>query len=100
MNGAQQAEAIFDAIGKLSRAVHARDRRLTKLAQIASCEVKEWGRCDHWTKSSCVPEKQRKEFKSMGSPACKDFVLSYGSKATIKIFREELAAMERTQGDV
>jgi hypothetical protein len=62
-------------------------------AQIELDEIKEklshtgekCGNCDHWMKNSCKPEKMNKQFKSMNSIACLDFV----EMELAKKFREE-----------
>ena len=82
--------AIFDAIGNISKSRHLMTRHVAKISQIDSVQSERCGNCDHWMKSSCVPEKQRKEFKSAGSPGCKDFALSYGSNLLLSKFKDEL----------
>lgn len=66
-------DAIFDAFGKLSQLTVLADKQREKQAQIKSVNEKRCGNCYHWMKSSCIPEKQHKKFKSTSSRACKDF---------------------------
>jgi len=82
--------AIFDAVSRASRLLLLQDQYTQKFAQIKSCQNTRCGNCDHWMKSSCGPEKKRKEFKSCDSLGCKDFIFSYNSMCLIKEFTKEL----------
>ena len=86
--------AIFDVSGKASQILHIQDQYQDKLAQIESVRSKRCGNCEHWMKSSCVPEKKHGQFKSMGSLACENFILAHSSKYMIEEFIEELRKIE------
>jgi hypothetical protein len=68
------AERIFDAIGKVSQIVICKDEINHIESEIFELNKKVCGHCDKWMKSTCIPEKQHKQFKSCNSLACKDFV--------------------------
>ena len=86
--------AIFDALGKTAQICQIKDQYQNKLAQIESVQAKRCGNCEHWMKSSCVPEKEHRQFKSIGSLACKDFSLAHSSEYMIKEFTDELRKIE------
>jgi len=83
-------DIIFDTLGKASQILQIKDQYQNKLGQIKSVQSEKCGNCEHWMKSSCVPEKKLKQFKSMGSLACDAFILAHSSKYMIKEFTEEL----------
>ena len=82
--------AIFDALGKTSQLLQIKDQYQDKLKQIESVQSERCGNCDHWMKSSCVPEKEFGQFKSMNSLACKLFILAHSSKYMIEEFTKDL----------
>ena len=86
--------AIFDAFGKAAKRLIIEDAYDKKLSQIKSCQAKRCGNCDHWMKSSCVPEKKNGAFKSMNSMACNDFVLGFTSKYLLEDFNKELCELK------
>ncbi len=67
------AAAIFDAVGKLGKAIIEADKRNCIHRDIQSLKAKECGHCDYWMKSTCRPEKELGQFKSCSSYGCKDF---------------------------
>ncbi len=67
-------DAIFDGFARFSAAVHLHDEIRKLQRRIRNSERRECGNCNHWMKSSCKPEKEGGNFKSMSSYACKDFV--------------------------
>ena len=81
---------IFDALGKTAQICQIKDQYQNKLAQIESVQAKRCGNCEHWMKSSCVPEEEHGQFKSMNSLACKNFILAHSSKYMLKEFTDEL----------
>ena len=83
-------DAIFNAFHKLGSATHLTHEYQLKKEQVRSVNVRECGNCDHWMKSTCIPEKQHRQFKSMGSPACGAFTLSPQSKRLSDEFTIEL----------
>jgi hypothetical protein len=85
---------IFGAFGKLSELTGLVDQCSRKQVQIRSVNERRCGNCDHWMKTSCVPEKQHKQFKSMNSPACGAFTLDGGSKRLNDQFSVELVEIE------
>ncbi len=88
------ANAIFDAFGEYAKKEMTRWKREQKMTQIRSVESRRCGNCDHWMKSSCKPEKEHGQFKSMNSPGCGDFIIDYGSKQLIDKFKDELERMK------
>ena len=89
MNERQSAEAIFDAFGRLSEfTALAHDLRL-KEDQIQSVNQRRCGNCDHWMKTTCVPEKKHGQFKSCNSIACGAFVQDWSSKQLSVQFNAE-----------
>jgi len=87
--------SIFDAFGTFSDVVHLSDDRHAKQAQIRDVNAKRCGNCDHWMKTTCVPEKKHGQFKSNYSTACSAFTLSPNSKRSNDQFVVELAEIER-----
>jgi len=85
-----EVDAIFDAVGKASSYVHLCHNIREKKEQIRNVQQKRCGNCDHWMKSSCKPEKEKKQFKSCNSFACGDFERDYFSKQLEAKFTEEL----------
>ena len=88
-------DAIFDAVIAVTAEVHKADAIHKKEQQIASVLAARCGNCDHWMKTSCKPEKERGEFKSMNSVACPDFRLGFSSQMLAEDFRKELRELER-----
>lgn len=88
------AEKIFDAISKVSVIVCLKDKRSRKLKQIASVKHRRCGNCTHWMKSTCAPEKERGEFKSCNSIACKDFAPCSLRQDLLSKFESELKIIE------
>lgn len=82
--------AIFDAVGKASHYVHLLDAVSNKETQIRNVLSKRCGNCFHWMKSSCIPEKKHKQFKSCNSFGCKDFALCPFHKELSEKFGKEL----------
>jgi len=86
--------AIFDAISKASSQIIWEDKAREKRKQIRDAELKRCGNCFHWMKTSCVPEKKHKQFKSCNSFGCKDFSLCPFHADLIEKFRKELSEIE------
>ena len=82
-------DAVFDAFGKFSELVHLRDALDKKNGQVRAVTTYRCGNCDHWMKTTCVPEKQHGQFKSCESVACGAFTLSPGSKRLMDQFNAE-----------
>lgn len=82
--------AIFDAVSKAANFVCLQDAICKKQEQIRNVLSKRCGNCFHWMKSSCIPEKKHKQFKSCESYGCKDFELCPFSEGLAKKFKEEL----------
>jgi len=91
--------AIFDAAGKVFCALIKDDKIREKNDQIRSVTERRCGNCDHWMTSTCRPEKDRKQLKSMNSSACKDFERSYASKRLEAQFRDELQSIQEEGKD-
>ena len=70
-----EVNAIFDAAIAASKYLQLLDKRNQLVKQLQDMRAKICGNCFHWMKSSCVPEKQHKQFKSCNSSGCKDFTL-------------------------
>ena len=87
---------IWDAFDKMSAAIHKVDRIEKKKKQIASVCSRMCGNCDHWMKTTCVPEKQHKQFKSSGSMACGAFEICSSSLRLMHQFEAELLAETAT----
>lgn len=87
-------DAIFDAVGKASRLVHLHDEIRKKQHQLRSVLNKRCGNCDKWMKSTCIPEKKHKQFKSCDSFGCKDFVICWHSNKLSKQFESELSELK------
>jgi len=83
-------DSIFDAVGKASQYVIVQDQCQKKMIQIKSVQTERCGNCEHWMKSSCMPEKEKGQFKSISSISCKDFILSHASECMLKAFTGEL----------
>lgn len=86
---------IFEAAEKASKIVNLEDRIRSKEEQIASVTCLKCGNCDHWMKTSCRPEKERGEFKSVSSPACEDFAISPSALMLRDMFTEHLEDIKR-----
>lgn len=86
-------DAIFDAFGRLSELTGLADAARRKDEQIRDIRAKVCGNCDHWMKSTCVPEKVHKQFKSMGSIGCGAFVRDWQSLKLDAQFTDELKAI-------
>jgi hypothetical protein len=84
-------DAIFGAFDRFSELTGLVDQQQRKQAQIQAVNSRRCGNCDHWMKTTCVPEKQHGQFKSNGSLACGAFTLSDGSKRLNEKFTVELA---------
>ena len=93
-----QAEAIFDAFAEMVGELGKADAIKKQEVKIANCTRKKCGNCDHWMKSTCKPEKERGQRKSMNSYACSDFVLAYSSKLIIGSAKEKLAILKQPEG--
>lgn len=87
-------EKIFDAVGKASAFICIQDQRDSKAQQLRDVQAKRCGNCWHWMKTSCIPEKKYKKFKSCNSFACKDFELS-DLGGLIPKFKTELAELDK-----
>lgn len=85
---------MFDALSKLAQLSIIQHQYNEKVVQIKSVGEKRCGNCDHWMKSSCMPEKKYGQFKSMNSVSCIDFVLNAGSIVLKAKFTEELREIE------
>lgn len=88
-------DSIFNAAARVGNHFWTWDSIRAKKKQIADCRATLCGNCDHWMKSTCVPEKQHGEFKSMNSKGCEifkpnDYVIPLAEKA-----EAELAAIYR-----
>jgi hypothetical protein len=83
-------ESIFAGFHKLAQLTSLSDEFRRKKEQIRSVSARECGNCDHWMKSTCIPEKKHRQFKSMGSLACGAFTLSPQSKRLSEEFTIEL----------
>lgn len=83
------AEQIFDAVDRFSVEVHRRDAIRAKRRKIAEIE-NECGSCSCWMTRSCKPEKERGQFKSMGSCRCGDFSMLQHWVDYVKKLRGEL----------
>ena len=89
-----EVDCIFDAAIKAGKYIHLMNRRQEKVAQIRSCEMKTCGHCGRWMKTTCLPEKKHKQFKSMNSPACGGFELSPNTAYLIDKFKSELGEID------
>ena len=67
-------DAIFDGIIQFGKTEGLLNQIKEKQAQINSVKSLKCGNCDNWMKSTCIPEKQYKQFKSCKSYACKNFI--------------------------
>ena len=85
---------IFDAISNASRYVIQLDKIRIKKEKIKSVTEKRCGNCDLWMKSTCIPEKKYKQFKSMSSIACKDFKHNSFSIKLQQQYSDELLELE------
>ena len=90
LEGRMNVEMIFDAALKASSYIYLKDAIHNKQTQIRNVLSKRCGNCFHWMKSSCMPEKEHKQFKTCNSFICKDFVLSPISEELSKKFTIEL----------
>jgi len=88
-------DRIFDAISNFSCAMLRLDAIRQKEQELFEAQKKECGSCFHWMKSSCVPEKERWQFKSMSSHVCKDFHRTGRSIELIKQREEELQVLKK-----
>ena len=89
-----QVDAIFDAAGAIIRGINKADAIDRREAEIANCTRKKCGNCEHWLKPACKSIQRR----SMGSLACRDFVLSDSSKLAIGSAKEKLAILKQPEG--
>ena len=87
-------DAFWDALAEGMKADAKRYRIQQKQEQIRSVTARRCGNCHHWMKSSCKPEKERKEFKSCNSLACGDFEPSWSRDELLKQFTQELDAIK------
>jgi hypothetical protein len=85
-----EVERIFGMFDGLSEMIHLQDEVNRKQAQIRSVNERRCGNCGHWMKTSCAPEKQHKQFKSINSVACGAFALDAGSRRLNDQFAVEL----------
>ena len=86
-------DAIFDAVIDAGRLVMLADKIRAKQQQIRFVLSKTCGNCDMWMKSTCVPEKKHKQFKSVASFACSAFELDSYSESAARTFGDELAVL-------
>lgn len=98
-------DAIFDAFYKAFDFVRLTDAARKKSVQIRDVTSRTCGNCDHWMKSTCVPEKKHGQLKSMGSIGCGAFsqapaMAELASKFTseLDVINTRLAAMRRNSG--
>ena len=63
-------DKIFNAFGNLVSIVALKDKIRNKQKSVRSVTKRECGNCEKWMKSTCIPEKRDKQFKSMSSRAC------------------------------
>lgn len=68
-----EVDQIFDGVMAFSTAVHKADKRRNLVNEIAELKQPRCGHCSYWMKTSCKPEKQHGQFKSMDSWGCKGF---------------------------
>lgn len=87
-------DAIFDAFADVTARVHKADELRKKQQEIAGARRKECGNCWHWMKSTCKPEKDRGEFKSMSSYPCRDFNRDNYSTKRITTLEAELSELK------
>ena len=83
-----EVNAVFDAAIAASKYLQLLDKRSLLVKQLQDMRAKVCGNCFHWMKSSCVPEKQHKQFKSCNSFGCKDFALNAYDDIVQKIEKE------------
>lgn len=95
-----KTEKIFEFANEISRLVQYRHKISEIQAKIRGKATKKCGDCAYWMKNSCVPEKQYKQFKSCGSLACKDFVLSWFSYCLLRKWKQELVVLKSRDGKV
>ncbi len=89
-----EIDNIWGTFDRLSSLTHLADQRRNKLAQIRSLEVKKCGNCDHWMKSSCIPEKVHRQFKGCDSPGCTAFTASTHNQDMLIQRKIELKELE------
>lgn len=92
--------AIYEAIEEYSRKMLLADMAQKKRNQINEVESKRCGNCHNWMKSSCLPEKQHKQFKSAKSFGCAGFSQCNNSARLAEKFRAELDEInQRREGE-
>lgn len=89
-----EVDMIFDAVAKASRWVHLKDEIAKKKEQIRDVNSLTCGNCNHWMKTSCIPEKKHGKFKSSASFACEIFQQCSSSIDLAEKFGKELKQLE------
>ena len=89
-----EVEAIFDAIGKVSKLVILHDKARELESRLYELNLKRCGICGHWMKNSCKPEKVHKQFKSCNSHGCKDFTRSWWVASLEERLEKELTEIQ------
>ena len=80
---------VWDIAGRISAFILEQDLIEIKQRKIKSLQEHRCGNCQYWMKSSCIPEKEHKQFKTMNSPGCDLFQLSESSKYLLREIESE-----------
>lgn len=88
-----EAEIIFAAFEQFIAEDARRYRIDQKRKELAEAKRKVCGSCTKWMTSACVPEAKLKQFKSMNSVACSEFVLKSWDAERIEKLEIELAEL-------
>lgn len=91
------ANAIFDAVLQAGAEVMAEEAIRSKCRELTEAKEKRCGNCDRWMKSSCTPEKEHGQFKSMRSFPCRDFERCLFSTRLIQQRTIELHDLETSE---
>ncbi len=88
-------DEIFDAVMNVTDEILRFEKISEKKQQIKNMKERRCGNCYYWMKSTCRPEKELKQFKSISSFACKDFERDSITKDLIAKFEDELSVLDK-----
>lgn len=88
------ANNIFDAVAEMAVEQMHQHAIAEKRSQITNMQQRRCGNCDHWMKTSCRPEKEGGQLKSISSLGCSDFEPDWFSMRRTKELQNELATLE------
>jgi len=84
---------IFNAVAMASAQIIKEEKLANKAKQIADVQRKVCGNCEHWMKTTCIPEKKHGKLKSCNSLGCEAWVWGFRSKYILSELTKEFETL-------